>query len=121
MTTGAISRAGFFVAETFVLHRHNLACKHDHYHSNPKDCVMLEDAYDVAVIGAGVFGAWTADRLLRAGAKVVLLDGYGPANNHASSGGESRIIRMSYGPDELYTRSAVRSLKLWHDLFKDIQ
>jgi len=81
---------------------------------------MLEDPYDVAVIGAGVFGAWTAYRLQRAGAKVVLLDGYGPANSHASSGGESRIIRMSYGPDELYTYSAMRSLGLWQDLFNDM-
>jgi len=81
---------------------------------------MLADAYDVAVVGAGVFGAWTAYQLRRAGAKVVLLDGFGPANSRASSGGESRIMRMSYGPDELYTRSALRSLGLWQDLFEVI-
>src|SRR5437879_1614351 len=50
--------------------------------------------YDVAVIGAGVFGAWTAYHLERSGKKVALLDAYGPANSRASSGGESRIIRM---------------------------
>ena len=69
--------------------------------------------YDAAVVGAGVFGAWSAYHLRRAGQDVILLDAYGPANSRASSGGESRIIRMGYGPDELYTRWAVRSLSLW--------
>ena len=69
--------------------------------------------YDVAVIGAGVFGAWTAHHLRQAGQQVVLLDAYGAANSRASSGGESRIIRMGYGADEIYTRSAMRSLLLW--------
>jgi sarcosine oxidase len=69
--------------------------------------------YDVAVIGAGVFGAWTAHHLRQAGQRVALLDAYGAANSRASSGGESRIIRMGYGADEIYTRSAMRSLLLW--------
>jgi monomeric sarcosine oxidase len=73
-------------------------------------------AFDVAVIGAGVFGSWTAWSLNRAGAKVILLDAYGPANSRASSGGESRIIRMGYGPDEIYTRMAQRSLPIWQEL-----
>ncbi|HEY0729648.1 MAG TPA: FAD-dependent oxidoreductase, partial [Pyrinomonadaceae bacterium] len=73
--------------------------------------------YDVAVIGAGVFGVWTAYQLNRAGASVLLLDGYGPGNSRASSGGESRIMRLGYGPDEIYTRSAQRSLKVWEEFF----
>jgi len=75
--------------------------------------------YDTAVVGAGVFGAWTAYHLREAGQGVALLDGYGPANSRASSGGESRIIRMGYGPDEIYTRSAARSLALWQEFFRD--
>jgi sarcosine oxidase len=71
--------------------------------------------YDVAVIGAGVFGAWTAHHLRAAGARVALADAYGAANSRSSSGGESRIIRMGYGADEIYTRSAMRSLTLWQD------
>ena len=74
-------------------------------------------SFDVAVIGAGVFGSWTALRLVQGGRRVVLLDQYGPANSRASSGGESRIIRAGYGTDELYSRWAVRSLALWRDLF----
>ena len=74
--------------------------------------------YDVAVIGAGVFGAWSAYQLRLAGASVLLVDAYGPGNSRASSGGESRIIRLGYGPDEIYSRSAQRSLALWQQLFE---
>jgi monomeric sarcosine oxidase len=76
--------------------------------------------YDVAVIGAGVFGAWTAYQLQRAGMRVVLIDAHGPGNSRSSSGGESRIMRMGYGADEIYTRSAQKSLRLWQELFARI-
>lgn len=82
--------------------------------------MSTERTYDTAVIGAGVFGAWTAYRLRESGQNVALLDGYGPANSRASSGGESRIIRMGYGADELYTRWAARSLALWQDFFRKV-
>jgi len=77
----------------------------------------LADSYDVVVIGAGVFGAWTAHELRRSGRSVALLDAYGAGNSRASSGDESRIIRMGYGPDQIYTRSSLRSLALWVELF----
>ena len=76
--------------------------------------------YDVAVVGAGVFGAWTAFQLRFQGASVLLLDAYGPGNSRASSGGESRVIRLGYGPDEIYSRSAQRSLALWQNLFQPV-
>jgi len=72
---------------------------------------------DAAVIGAGAFGSWTAYFLRKSGASVALLDSYGPANARASSGGESRIIRMGYGADEIYTRSSMHALPLWQELF----
>ncbi|MCI0352456.1 MAG: FAD-dependent oxidoreductase [Acidobacteriales bacterium] len=71
--------------------------------------------YDVAVVGAGVFGSWTAFSLARAGQKVLLLDAHGAGNSRASSGGESRIIRMGYGKDEIYTRWSMRSIDLWRE------
>ena len=71
--------------------------------------------FDVAVIGAGVFGAWTAYQLQRSGQRVVLIDARGPGNNLSSSGDESRIIRMGYGADEIYTRSALASLRQWKE------
>ena len=72
--------------------------------------------HDVAVVGAGVFGSWTAWHLQRAGQSVALLDAYGPASSRASSGGETRILRMGYGPEELYTRWAWTSLAQWKAL-----
>src|SRR5260370_1588173 len=76
-----------------------------------------QNTLHVAVIGAGVFGAWTAWPLARRGQRVVLIDAYGPAHSRASSGGESRIIRMGYGADEIYTRWSQRSLVQWKELF----
>src|ERR1700730_2499909 len=73
--------------------------------------------YDVAVVGAGVFGAWTAWHLCKRGRRVLLVDAYGPAHSRASSTGESRIMRMGYGADELYTRWSQRSLAQWKDFF----
>jgi sarcosine oxidase len=67
----------------------------------------------IAVIGAGAFGGWTALYLLRAGAKVILLDAWGPGNSRASSGGETRIMRAAYGPGQAYTKLAARAFDLW--------
>jgi sarcosine oxidase len=76
--------------------------------------------YDVVVVGAGVFGAWTAYQLQRTGKRVILLDRHGPGNSRSSSGDESRIMRTGYGADEIYTRSAQRALRLWQELFARI-
>ena len=78
---------------------------------------MADRTYDIAVIGAGVFGALTAYQLAASGQRVLLIDAYGAGNSRSSSGDESRIIRMGYGADAIYTRSAQRSLKLWKKLF----
>jgi glycine/D-amino acid oxidase-like deaminating enzyme len=67
----------------------------------------------IAVIGAGAFGGWTALYLLRGGARVTLIDAWGPGNSRASSGGETRIIRGAYGPDQPYSKLAARALELW--------
>ncbi len=68
----------------------------------------------VAVIGAGAFGGWTALSLLRTGAKVTLLDAWGPGNSRSSSGGESRVIRHSYNK-AIYVDMVKRSVELWHE------
>lgn len=69
----------------------------------------------VAVIGAGVFGGWTALYLRRSGARVTLLDAWGPGNSRASSGGETRIIRATYGADRVYVQLVARALQLWRE------
>ncbi len=76
---------------------------------------------EITVVGAGVFGVWTAWHLRHAGAAVRLVEAWSPGHTRASSGGETRIIRMGYGADEIYTRLAMRSMELWkqfgHGLF----
>lgn len=69
------------------------------------------------VVGAGVFGSWTALRLRETGRSVALVEAAGPGHAKASSGGASRVIRMGYGADEIYTRWAMRSLAAWKELF----
>jgi sarcosine oxidase len=80
----------------------------------------LTESYDVVVIGAGVFGAWTAHRLQRSGRSVALLDAYGAGNSRSSSGGESRILRMGYGQQEIYTRWSLASLRIWMELLEQV-
>ena len=75
----------------------------------------MNDSLHVAVIGAGAFGGWAALYLLRGGARVILLDAWGPGNARASSGGETRVIRGAYGPGQSYTRLAARAMELWRD------
>ncbi len=74
---------------------------------------------DVVVVGAGVFGAWTAYRLQRTGRSVMLLDAFGSGNSRASSGGESRIIRIGYGNKAIYSRWALESIEQWQVLFRE--
>jgi glycine/D-amino acid oxidase-like deaminating enzyme len=73
----------------------------------------LKSKPHIAVVGAGAFGGWTALHLLESGARVTLLDAWGPGNSRASSGGETRVMRGTYGPDQPYTEMAARALKLW--------
>src|SRR5262245_17239204 len=54
-------------------------------------------------------------QLAKRGAKVTLLDAWGPGNSRASSGGETRVIRTTYGPERLYTQMATRALQLWQE------
>jgi sarcosine oxidase len=70
----------------------------------------------VVVIGAGVFGTWTALWLQRRGASVTLVDQYGPGNSLASSGDESRVTRSAHGPDDHYPRWQRHSLDQWRRL-----
>jgi glycine/D-amino acid oxidase-like deaminating enzyme len=77
--------------------------------------VDMQSKSHVAVVGAGAFGGWTALYLLRGGARVTLLDAWGPGNSRSSSGGETRIIRGTYGPGQPYTKMAARALRLWKE------
>ncbi|HEY7193059.1 MAG TPA: FAD-dependent oxidoreductase [Gemmatimonadales bacterium] len=69
----------------------------------------------IVVVGAGAFGGWTALFLRRRGARVTLVDAWGPGNSRASSGGETRVIRATYGTRAVYTHMAARALALWKE------
>jgi sarcosine oxidase len=72
--------------------------------------------YDVAVIGAGAFGGWTAYWARKLGASVVLVDAYGPGNSRSTSGDETRGVRTSYGDrphGEQWMQWASRSIQRW--------
>ena len=72
---------------------------------------------DVVVIGAGAFGGWTAYYLRRMGARVTLVDAYGPGNSRSTSGDETRGVRSSYGDrsvgGELWMQWARESMSRW--------
>ena len=67
----------------------------------------------VVVVGAGAFGGWTALTLAERGVTVTLIDAWGPGNARASSGGETRVIRSTYGTRAVYTEMAMRALARW--------
>ncbi len=81
--------------------------------TRPRQAPLLDAGAHVAVVGAGAFGGWTALWLLRAGFKVTLVDAWGPGNSRASSGDETRVIRSTYGANEMYFDLNVRALELW--------
>jgi sarcosine oxidase len=81
-----------------------------------EDSRFMSRKLQVAVIGAGAFGGWTALHLLRGGAAVTLIDAWGPGNSRASSGGETRVIRGAYGPDQPYSKLAARAIELWQEI-----
>ena len=65
------------------------------------------------VVGAGVFGSFTALALRSRGWNVTLVDPWGPGNARASSGGETRVIRGVYGADRIYTELAAEAFQRW--------
>ena len=74
---------------------------------------MTASRFDVAVIGAGAFGGWTAFHLQRSGARVALVDAWGAGHPRGTSSGETRIIRYTYGAKSLYTEWSWRARELW--------
>src|SRR5260370_39113803 len=65
-------------------------------------------------------GLATAYSIANAGdSKVLILDRYGIGNEYCSSNDVNRVFRYSYGNNELYTRMAVESPKLWKNLEKE--
>ena len=88
--------------------------------------VRTRQTPDVAVVGAGAFGAWTALNLQQSGAQVTLIDQYGPANSRATSGGETRGVRTGYGGRRTslqwvrWARQAIEMWRAWDERWQDM-
>ncbi|HEX6890032.1 MAG TPA: FAD-dependent oxidoreductase [Chryseolinea sp.] len=77
--------------------------------------IGFEKGSHIVVVGAGAFGGWSALYLLRKGFKVTLIDAWGPAHSRSSSGDETRVIRSTYGANQVYFDMNVRALELWKE------
>jgi glycine/D-amino acid oxidase-like deaminating enzyme len=75
---------------------------------------LAEIVYDLAVIGAGVMGLFTADFARRRGARVLVLDQWRIGDPRAASFSLTRSIRNDY-LDPVYARLAYEARKLWLD------
>ena len=68
--------------------------------------VIGQKSPDIAVIGAGAFGGWTAYHLRKMGARVTLVDTWGPGNSRSTSGEETRGVRTSWSRVNCFTASS---------------
>lgn len=71
---------------------------------------------DVAIVGAGALGAWTAWHLVRQGLSVRLFDAYGAGNGRAASNLASMMLDPVQGGDALYAGLVEDSDKAWQRL-----
>ena len=71
---------------------------------------------DVAIVGAGAVGAWTAWHLVRQGLDVRLFDAYGAGNGRAASNLPTMLCDPAQAGDALYADLAHDSLPLWQRL-----
>lgn len=84
---------------------------------------FISSSPDIIVVGAGAWGGWTAYHLRQMGAKVTVVDAYGPGNARSTSGDESRGVRSSYGDREadnqelwmLWAREAMKRWRVFDD------
>ncbi len=79
---------------------------------------MAETAYDLAIVGAGVMGLFTADFARRRGARVLVLDQWRIGDQRAASFSLTRSIRNDY-LDPVYARLAFEARALWLDFQRE--
>lgn len=77
-------------------------------------------ARSVVIVGAGIFGVTAALELRRRGWRVTMLDPGPVPRDVAASTDLSKVVRMDYGADELYTalgEAALAGWRLWNTQF----
>ncbi len=76
----------------------------------------MQNSWDVVVLGLGGVGSSAAFHLSRCGLRVLGIDQFGPAHDHGSSHGQTRIIRQAYFEHPDYVPLLRESYDLWQDL-----
>ena len=74
----------------------------------------------ILVVGAGAFGVTAAIELRRRGHAVRLLDPGPLPHPLAASTDISKVVRLEYGPDEVYTALAERAIEGWERWNRDL-
>lgn len=80
---------------------------------------MPSPTSSVLIVGGGAFGLSSALELRRRGHGVTVLDPGPLPHPDAASTDISKVVRLDYGSDELYTRLAEDSLALWKQWSED--
>lgn len=80
---------------------------------------VVNEKFDVIVIGLGAVGSATAFQLAKRGAKMLGIDRFAPPHKHGSSHGGTRITRLACGEGAVYTQFARRSHEIWRDLERE--
>jgi sarcosine oxidase / L-pipecolate oxidase len=74
---------------------------------------MIENGKTILIAGGGVFGFTAALELRARGWSVTLLDQGRVPHPDAASTDISKVVRLDYGADEIYTAMAERSIEGW--------
>lgn len=75
----------------------------------------MHSPFDVAVVGAGIFGLATAAELAERGKRVAVIDRFGSGHPLTSSTGRSRGIRIAYD-HPFYVTLAMDAIRRWRAL-----
>ena len=77
---------------------------------------MSSPPFDVVVIGVGAVGSATVAELAARGVRVLGLERDGIPNEHGSSGGVNRMIRLAYSEDPRYVPLLRAAFERWRRL-----